>query len=191
MGVGQRSAEIHLVLSDARLITMNGTANHNRQLCACFASTCVARLRYLRSSCTASASTCPLNRRALQTSGAILAERSQRRDTSAVLLRYLRTADGHDVTDAAVTDPAQRAVLLVEDTELVDTHTGESVDDDDIDWSTEHQPQRQPAEGTRHANSVVEKTVWVPEYYCRDPHGCGLAPADFLTRAEPIACGQK
>jgi hypothetical protein len=44
MGVGQRSAEIHLVLSDARLITMNGTANHNRQLCACFASTCVARL---------------------------------------------------------------------------------------------------------------------------------------------------
>ena len=55
---------------------------------------------------------------------AILAERPAWRDTSHVALRHLQTADGQETTDAAVTDPAQWAVLLVEDTVLVDAVTG-------------------------------------------------------------------
>jgi ParB family chromosome partitioning protein len=36
----------------------------------------------------------------------------------------------------------------------------------------------------------MDKTLWTPEYYCRDPQACGLILADFLTRAEPIVHGQ-
>jgi ParB family chromosome partitioning protein len=73
----------------------------------------------------------------------ILTERPPWRDTSLVLLRHLRTPDSHEATQAAVTDPAHWAVLLVEDTMLVDTLTGEQVDEADVDWSTEHHPERQ------------------------------------------------
>jgi len=82
-----------------------------------------------------------------------------------VALRHLQTADGQETTEAAVTDPAQWAVLLVEDTVLVDAVTGEPVDEADIDWSTEHHADRQPVDAARHANTVVEKTAWVPEYF--------------------------
>jgi ParB family chromosome partitioning protein len=78
---------------------------------------------------------------------------------------------------------------MVEDTMLVDTVTGEPVDEADVDWSTEHHPEQVPAEGARHADTVMDKTVWAPEYYCRDPQACGLTPAEFLTRAEPIVHG--
>ena len=119
----------------------------------------------------------------------ILAERPQWRDTTTVLLRYLRTADGDEATEAVVTDPSRWAVFMVEDTVFVDATNGEPVDEDEVDWSTEHHSDRQPAEGTRHADSVVEKVVWQPEYYCRDPHACGLTLADFLTGAKPIVAG--
>ena len=120
----------------------------------------------------------------------ILADRPAWRDTRAVLLRNLRTGDDKEATEAAITDAAQWAVWMVEDTELVDAATGEPVDEADVDWSTEHQPERQPAEGARHANSVIEKTIWTPEYYCLDPQAAGLALAEFLTDAKPIVCGQ-
>lgn len=106
-----------------------------------------------------------------------------------MLLRNLRTADDQEATPAAITDPAHWAVWLVEDTELVDSATGEPVDEGDVDWSTEHHPEREPAEGARHAASVVDKTVWSAEYYCRDPQAAGLAVAEFLVNARPIACG--
>ena len=32
--------------------------------------------------------------------------------------------------------------------------------------------------------------MWQPEYYCRDPHACGLTLAEVLTRAKPIVTGQ-
>jgi ParB family chromosome partitioning protein len=95
-------------------------------------------------------------------------------------------ADGQEATEAEVTDPAHWAVLMVEDTVLVDTDTGEPVDEDDIDWSTEHQPDRKPADGARHASTVMETTVWQPEYYCTDPEACGLTLVEFLTRSGPI-----
>jgi ParB family transcriptional regulator, chromosome partitioning protein len=86
----------------------------------------------------------------------ILAERPAWRDTSRAALRHLQDSDGHEVTEAAVTDPTQWAVLLVEDTVLVDAVTAEPVDEGDIDWNTEHRPERQPAEGSRHADTVVD-----------------------------------
>jgi ParB family chromosome partitioning protein len=119
----------------------------------------------------------------------ILTERPAWRDTSVVLLRHLRTPDSHEATQAAVTDPAHWAVLMVEESVLVDTVTGEPVDEADVDWSTEHRPEQQPDEGARHADTVMDKTVWAPEYYCRDPQACALTLADFLTRAEPIVHG--
>ena len=103
----------------------------------------------------------------------VLAQRPPWRDTTTVSLCYLRTADGQEATEAAVTDPAHWAVLMTEDTVLVDADTGEPVDEADVDWSTEHQPDREPAQGARHANTVVETTVWQPEYYCTDPQACG------------------
>jgi ParB family chromosome partitioning protein len=116
----------------------------------------------------------------------VLEQRPQWRDTTTVSLRHLHTADGQEASEAAVTDPAHWAVLMTEDTVLVDADTGEPVDEADVDWSTEHQPDREPARGTRHASTVVEATVWQPEYYCTDPEACGLAMADFLTRSGPI-----
>ena len=73
-----------------------------------------------------------------------------------------------------VTDPTHWAVLMVEEVQLVAADTGDPVDDDDVDWSTEHHPEREPREGHRHAAGVVEKTVLSPQYYCLDPSACGL-----------------
>lgn len=119
----------------------------------------------------------------------ILAERPLWRDTTTVLLRHLRTADGDEVTEAVVTDPEQWAVFMVEETVVVDAATGEPVDEDEVDWSTEHHPDRDPGEGTRYADTVVEKVQWQPEYYCRDPQACDLTLAECLTRAKPIVAG--
>jgi ParB family chromosome partitioning protein len=116
----------------------------------------------------------------------ILEHRPEWRDSEQVLLRHLRTPDSQEATVDAVTDPSQWAVHLVEETYLADSTTGEPVEEDDIDWRTEHQPQREPEEGLRHASSVVERAVWRPEYYCLDAEACGLKLADFLRLREPI-----
>jgi ParB family chromosome partitioning protein len=117
---------------------------------------------------------------------AVLADCPGWRDTSTVLLRHLRTADDQQASEDAITDPSQWAVLLLEDTALVDATTGEPVDEADVDWNTEHRPDREPAEGMRDATTVVETVIWLPEYYCRDPQACGLTLADFLTSAKPV-----
>jgi ParB family chromosome partitioning protein len=59
----------------------------------------------------------------------MLAERPAWRDTSAVLPRHLRTPDNHEASETAVAEPTHWAVLLVEDTEPVDTVTAEPVDE--------------------------------------------------------------
>ncbi|MDT5075924.1 MAG: ParB family transcriptional regulator, chromosome partitioning protein [Mycobacterium sp.] len=102
----------------------------------------------------------------------ILSKRPEWRDITSVLLRHMRTADGDEATEAVITDPAQWAVGMVEDTVLVDAESGEPVDEDGVDWSTEHHRDREPADGIRHAETVVAKAVWQPEYYCRDPQAC-------------------
>ena len=98
----------------------------------------------------------------------ILDERPQWRDTSAVLLRHLRTPDGREATVAEVTDPTQWAVLMVEEVQLVDADTGDPVDDDDVDWSTEHHPEhdprRPPARRQRGRKDRVAARVLLPGY---------------------------
>lgn len=83
---------------------------------------------------------CPLtNIGVLHNEGfSVLEQRPQWRDTTTVSLRHLRTSDGQEATEAAVTGPAHWAVLMTEDTVLVDAETGEPVEEADVDWSTEH-----------------------------------------------------
>jgi ParB family chromosome partitioning protein len=121
---------------------------------------------------------------------AVFPDHPEWRDTSRVLLRHLRTADGREATLDAVTDPLRWAVVLVEDTVLVDATTGETVDHPDVDWSTDRNPERDAADGTRHARSVIEQSVWESDYYCLDPAGCGLTLAEFLVRRRPGSHGK-
>ena len=96
-------------------------------------------------------------------------------DTTCVALDHLRTADGEQATEAAMTDPAHWAVTLYEEDDYADAETGEIVAGESIDWSTQDDPEAQPQEGFRHADSVVDKTIYVPEYFCTDYQAAGLA----------------
>lgn len=95
-------------------------------------------------------------------------------DTSCVALNHLRTADGNPVTEAAITNPSQWAVILYEEDGYADAESSEIVPGELIDWATEDDPEAQPQEGLRHANSVVDKTIYVPEYFCTDYQAAGL-----------------
>ncbi|WP_040624057.1 ParB/RepB/Spo0J family partition protein [Mycobacterium parascrofulaceum] len=113
----------------------------------------------------------------------VLAERPGSWDPACIPLRYLVTEDGAEADDTAVTNPAHWAVLLYEDTALCDVETGEIVDEDSVDWdNTEDQPDAEPAEGLRHAKTVTETTVFVPEYYCVDYRAARLTPVDWFAR---------
>ena len=96
-------------------------------------------------------------------------------DTSRVSLHDLRTADGEQATEAAMTDPAHWAVTLYEEDGYADAETGEIIASESIDWSTQDDPEAQPQQGFRHADSVVDKTIYVPEYFCTDYQAAGLA----------------
>lgn len=95
-------------------------------------------------------------------------------DTTCVELQQLLTENGEPATDVVITDPAQWVVYLYETDGFADAETGEIVSGDSIDWSTEGDDDATPAEGMRHANSVVEALVYVPEYYCVDYQAAGL-----------------
>jgi ParB family chromosome partitioning protein len=112
----------------------------------------------------------------------VLAQRPESWDQACIPLHYLVTAEGAEADDNAVTDPAHWAVLLYEDTALCDVDTGEIVDEEAVDWDTEHQPDAEPADGLRHAKTVTETTVFAPEYYCLDYRAAGLAPETWYAR---------
>jgi ParB family chromosome partitioning protein len=95
-------------------------------------------------------------------------------DVEYVELSYLRTAAGEEADDTAVTNPAHWAVMLSEEDAWVDAETGEPVEDDTVDWDTQDDPEAKPAEGLRHANTVTEATLFVPEYFCVDYAAAGL-----------------
>jgi ParB family chromosome partitioning protein len=99
----------------------------------------------------------------------------ERWDIACIELRYLLTAEGQEATTATITDPALWAVLVYEDDRWVDKQSREPVADHDIDWDTDGDDAATPAEGLRHANTVEEATVWVPEYYCLNYAAAGLA----------------
>ena len=109
-------------------------------------------------------------------------------DTSRVELRYLRTPDGAATTDEAITDPAHWAVYLSEDTAYADKETGELIDGDDIDWHCRFNGSGESDEGMRHPNSVTERVVFEPEWFCIDYAAAGLELCDILAkRAQAIA----
>ncbi|MFC6130161.1 ParB/RepB/Spo0J family partition protein [Mycolicibacterium llatzerense] len=116
----------------------------------------------------------------------VLAERPHRTDSAAVPMTYLVThdADGAEVdaTEAAVTDPAQWAVLLYEGTVLVDRSTGEPVDEDAVDWATQDDDAATPDSGLRHANTVEDRETYLPEYFCLDYAAAGLSVAQDRVR---------
>ena len=106
---------------------------------------------------------------------AILDEHPRSWDVECVGLQFLHTGDGEPVDEQAATDPALWAVLIEEEDAWVDLETGQAVDDSDIDWNTEDDPEANPAEGMRHFNTVKDGTVYVPTYYCRNYAAAGLS----------------
>ena len=119
----------------------------------------------------------------------VLDEHPRGWDPACVPLRHLVTADGHDADEDSVTSPAHWAVLLYEDTGLVDATTGEPVDEQTIDWDTEGNAEATPAEGMRHADSVTDATVYVPEYFCLDAAAAGLTTSSVFQRNAGLLTG--
>lgn len=103
-------------------------------------------------------------------------------------MRDLVGADGKPVEEVA--DPKFWAVLVDEESVITDKETGEEVPEETVDWSTEDQPDRQPEEGMRHFNSIVETVGYVAtEYYCTDLEGAGLAVDDRYKRFSGMGAG--
>jgi ParB family chromosome partitioning protein len=95
---------------------------------------------------------------------------------------HLSTADGGSVEGLEVNNPAQWAVYLCEDTEIIDAETGEPVEEETVDWNTEGDPEAVPAEGLRHADTVTDAPVFLPLYYCLDPDAAGLTVDEGFAR---------
>lgn len=95
-------------------------------------------------------------------------------DTTCLAIEYLLTADGEPCTTAAVTEPAHWAAMLYEEDGYADAKTGEIVDEDSIDWTTRDDDEATPEEGMRHLNSVVQTTIYSPDWYCLDYQAAGL-----------------
>jgi len=117
----------------------------------------------------------------------ILGQRPDSWDPACIPLHHLVTADGDEADDTAVADPAHWAVFLVDDTALCDVETGQVVDEQTVDWDTEDQPDATPAEGLRHANTVTDKEVCTPDYYCLDYRSAGLTPQSWFARQAGLA----
>ena len=120
----------------------------------------------------------------------VLDQRPVWRDTSCVELRWLRTTEGNEVTEETITNPAHWAVWIDEEAAFVDRETGEPVDEDSIDFHTEHHPDEPAEEGLRHFSTVIEKTVYTPSWYCMDHDGAGLDLDGFLKNARPVVHGE-
>lgn len=103
-------------------------------------------------------------------------------DPAYVELAFLVTASGEEADETVVTDPAQWAVVLYEEDGWVDADTGEVVEEDAVDWDTQHDGEATPAEGLRHATTVTEATLFVPEYFCLDYEAAGLVPNERFQR---------
>jgi ParB family chromosome partitioning protein len=102
-----------------------------------------------------------------------------------VPLRHLeRDGDGGEpeaVDETVITDPQHWAVRLEEYTELVDSE-GKVVDEAEIDWDTEGDPNAKPEDGLRHADCVVERTAFNPEWFCLNPEEAGVQVSESYQR---------
>jgi ParB family chromosome partitioning protein len=113
----------------------------------------------------------------------VLERRPTQWDANQVPLAYLTTVDGEPVDDSVVadSDPRWWAVFPVAETVFVDKATGETVAEETIDWATDDTPDAAPQAGMRHADSVDERDVWGPDWYCLDPAAARLqANARFV-----------
>ncbi|MCX2715265.1 ParB/RepB/Spo0J family partition protein [Mycolicibacterium sp. J2] len=110
----------------------------------------------------------------------ILEDRPFWSDLDAVGVDYLRTSDDEPLPVDFEKKPEHWAVYLTDDCAYIDKTTGEEVPEDDIDWDTENDDDAEAAEGLRHASTITEKTVIVPEWYCLDYAAAGLSLAPSL-----------
>ncbi|ORA26314.1 ParB/RepB/Spo0J family partition protein [Mycobacterium aquaticum] len=109
-------------------------------------------------------------------------------DLSCVELGSLLTPDGEPATEAAITDPVHWAVVLYEEDGHADAETGEIVDPDTVDWTTRGDIDATPEDGMRHANTVVDATIYTPDWYCLDYQAAGLQLCQkLLDRVEGAA----
>lgn len=115
----------------------------------------------------------------------VLEDRPRWNDFSAIRLDYLHTADDERVSNDIEKEPAHWAVYLTEDYGYFDAETGEPVDDADVDDDTRDDQEAEAAEGLRHYNTVTEKTVIVPEWYCVDYVAAGLQLGPSLRDRHP------
>lgn len=103
-----------------------------------------------------------------------------------VPLRELRR-DGEPVDEQAVVDPTHWSVMLTEESVFVDAD-GNEVDDRTIDWSTEGEPEAEPAEGLVHHDTVTEKLEWVVSgYFCHDPAAAGLTASERYQKMAEVS----
>lgn len=99
--------------------------------------------------------------------------------------------DGEPLAEDAEIDPKYWAVVLWEDTVLSDKETGEVINELQVDWDTQDDPEAVPEEGKRHADSVAESEAVVPEfYYCTDLAGAGLSANERFLRFSGQAAQQ-
>jgi ParB family transcriptional regulator, chromosome partitioning protein len=101
-------------------------------------------------------------------------------DLTCLSMRYLRTADGNAATEADVKEPAHWAAYLDEDYAYFDRETGEPVNPDLVDDDTREDGDLEAEEGLRHYNTVEERPVFLPQWYCLDYTATGLTLAPSM-----------
>jgi ParB family chromosome partitioning protein len=102
-----------------------------------------------------------------------------------VPMRHLQRAgdddEAEELDETVISDPQHWAVRLEEYVQYVDSD-GNVVKEGEIDWDTEGVPDAEPEEGLRHADSVTERPVFEPEWYCLNPEGAGLQVTENYQR---------
>lgn len=106
----------------------------------------------------------------------LLLERPSWSHQATIRLDMLLDSDNREPTpeQIAATDPRLVGVYLSEDEQVIDPDTGEEVDADTVDWDTDDDPELEPSDGLRHANTVTRVAVWSPEWFCTDAGKLGL-----------------
>lgn len=97
---------------------------------------------------------------------------------------WVSGSDGEptEVDPATSTAPQAWAVWLDEYVEYADRESGEVVEEDAVDWDTEGDPGAVPEDGLRHADTVVERTAFEPNWYCLDPEAAGVQVLESFVR---------
>lgn len=99
---------------------------------------------------------------------------------------YLRADDLVTAGDAEVTDtvieanPPAWAVWLNKNEQITLTETGKVIEDEQVDWSTQHDIEEKAEEGYHHFNDLTFTEVWVAEYFTTDPEAAGAKPGPIL-----------